>query len=230
MDIIDFNKVFDISETENNDRHFLAPKWPFRLLVLGPSGCGKTNLLFNLIINYLNFDKLWIYSRHLDQPLYRALRENIGLDETLENEHILMSSSLDDVVDPDVLNKDDTNLLVFDDFMTTKNQTSIIDAFIRGRHANCSCIYVTQCYFPVPKDIRLNCNYFVIFNIQTKRELLELQKDHATKIDKDDFQKLYREAVSEPYSFFVVDKCTDFPPLTYRKRFDGLNIISLDKK
>ena len=134
-----------------------------------------------------------------------------------------MSSNLDNVIDPADLDRNETNLLVFDDFMTTKNQSSITDAFVRGRHANCSCIYVTQCYFPVPKDIRLNCNYFVIFNVQSKRELVELQKDHATNIDKEDFQKLYREAVFDPHSFFVIDKRTDFPPLSYRKCFDGLN-------
>ena len=223
MDIVDFNKIFNIAESENNNRHFLAPKWPFRLLILGPSGCGKTNLLFNLIIRQLSFDKLWIYSRHLDQPLYKKLSELLGLDESLENDQILMSSNLDNVVYPDDLNKDETNLLVFDDFVTTKNQSCITDAFIRGRHANCSCIYITQCYFPVPKDIRLNCNYFVIFNVQSKRELVELQKDHATNIDKEDFQKLYREAVFDPYSFFVIDKCTNFLPLAYRKRFNGLN-------
>ena len=74
MDIIDYNKVFNITEDQNNDKHYLAPKWPFRLLILGPSGCGKTNLLINLIDN-ISHDKLMIYSRHLDQPLYRAFIE-----------------------------------------------------------------------------------------------------------------------------------------------------------
>jgi hypothetical protein len=218
MDIIDYNKVFNIAEDQNNDKHYLAPKWPFRLLILGPTGCGKTNLLINLIDN-ISHDKLIIYSRHLDQPLYRAFIEK-G-----KHENISMSSDIDNVLNPDDLDTEKQNLYIFDDFMTSKDQNDIIDVFVRGRHANCSCIYITQCYFPVHKNIRLNCNYFVIFKIDSKRELLELQKDHAINIGKDDFLKLYMHAVSEPYSFFVIDKRTNFPPLSYRRRFDGLSSI-----
>jgi len=224
MDIIDFNKVFNITEDQTNDKHFWTPKWPFRLLILGPSGCGKTNLLFHLIVK-LSFNKLIIYGRHLDQPLYRALMDKLNLSETLDNEDISISSNIDNIISPDDLDKEKRNLYIFDDFMTSKDQNSIIDVFVRGRHANCSCIYLTQCYFPVHKNIRLNCNYFVIFKIDSKRELLELQKDHAINIGKDDFLKLYMDAVSEPYSFFVIDKRTNFPPLSYRRRFKGLSNI-----
>lgn len=136
-----------------------------------------------------------------------------------------MSSDIDNVLNPDDLDTEKQNLYIFDDFMTSKDQNDIVDVFVRGRHANCSCIYITQCYFPVHKNIRLNCNYFVIFKIDSKRELLELQKDHAINIGKDDFLKLYMHAVSEPYSFFVIDKRTNFPPLSYRRRFDGLSSI-----
>ena len=221
MDIIDFTAVFNIADNQNNDKYFLAPKWPFRLLILGPSGCGKTNLLFNLIAKYRTWDKLIIYSRHLEQPLYRAFREEMYLDQN--QEEISFNSDIDDILNPDYLDKEKQNLYVFDDFMTSRDQNGIVDVFIRGRHANCSCIYLTQCYFPVNRTIRLNCNYFAIFNIASKRELVELQKDHATDVGKDDFLKLYREAVAEPYSFFVIDKCTDLLPLKYRRRFAGLN-------
>ena len=226
MDIVDFKEVFDIKEEQCSDKNFLAPKWPFRLLIVGPSGCGKTNLLFNLLVNYLHFDKLMLYTRHLDQPLYQSFIKELTLDDPPNGCHISLNSNIDNIISLDELDKEEQNLFVFDDFVTEKDQRSIVDVFIRGRHMNCSCIYLTQSYFPVPKPIRLNCNYFVIFNIHSKRELLELQKDHATNVDKDCFLKLYRDAVIEPYSFFVIDKCSDFLPLSYRKRFDCLNKIS----
>ncbi len=53
-------------------------------------------------------------------------------------------------------------------------------------------------------------------------ELLEIQKDHATSISKENFCKLYSEAVTDPYSFFVIDKQTRLIPLMYRKCFDEL--------
>jgi len=183
-----------VSDEERTDKHFLAPKWPFRLLILEPSGCGKTNLLFNLLFKHLHFDRLLLYSRHLDQPLYQKLQQCLDDDMIppieIDPEGISFHSNIDDIVSPDLLDKDEQNLYVFDDFITSKDQNNVTDVFIRGRHMNCSCIYLTQSYFPVPRNIRLNCNYFVIFNIHSKRELLELQKDHATNIEQTDFLKL----------------------------------------
>ena len=122
----------------------------------------------------------------------------------------------------DALDPKEQNLICLDDFVTEKNQGIFINYFIRGRHKNCSVIYLTQSFFGTPKDLRLNCNVFVIFDIQSKRELIEIQKEHATNISKDNFCKLYSEATSEPYSFFVIDKQSHLIPLTYRKRFDEL--------
>jgi Poxvirus A32 protein len=226
MDIADFRNIFDITECQYKNKNPFAPKWPFRLLILGPSGCGKTNLLFNLLVRYLLFDKLMIYSRHVEQPLYQCFIEELGLDSPPDDCHIKINSEIDEIIDPDELDNREQNLYVFDDFVTTKDQQKITDTFIRGRHANSSCIYLSQSYFSVPKDIRLNCNYIAIFNLHNKREILELQKEHATSVDKETFLKLYRDAISEPYSFFVIDKCTDIMSMTYRKRFDGLNLIS----
>ena len=119
------------------------------------------------------------------------------------------------------MNADEQNLIVFDDMITERNQKVFTDFFLRGRHKNSSVIYVTQSYYRVPKDLRLNCNYFVLFNVQNGRELEQFQRDHAN-IDKKVFTQLYRDAVAEPYSFMVIDKQTKLQPLMYRKQFDGL--------
>jgi len=197
--------------------HFLAPKWPFRMLIIGPSGCGKSNLLMNLILKYLYFDKLFLYSKHLDQPLYKKLVEASEGDSCFT-----FSNNAEDVVDIDSLDPDEQNLICFDDFLTEKNQDVFTKFVIRGRHKNCSVIYLTQSYFSTPKDLRLNCNFFILFDVRSKRELLEIQKDHATNISKENFCKLYSEAITEPYSFFVIDKQSRLIPLMYRKCFDEL--------
>jgi len=197
--------------------HFLAPKWSFRMLIIGPSGCGKSNLLMNLILKYLYFDKLFLYSKHLDQPLYKTFMKT-----TEQNNAFTFSNNVEDVVDIDSLNREEQNLICFDDFLTEKNQDVFEQFVIRGRHKNASVIYLTQSYFSTPKDLRLNCNFFVLFDVQSKRELIDIQKDHATNIGKDKFVKLYSEATMDPYSFFVIDKQTRNIPLMYRKCFDGL--------
>ena len=197
--------------------NFLAPKWSFRMFIIGPSGCGKSNLLMNLITKYLHYDKLFLYSKHLDQPLYTHF-----MNANVSNNCHIFKNKYEEVVDIDSLNPEEQNLICFDDFLTEKNQDVFTKFIIRGRHKNCSVIYLTQSYFSTPKDIRLNCNFFVLFDVRSKRELLEIQKDHATNISKENFCKLYAEAVSELHSFFVMDKQSSVIPLMYRKRFDEL--------
>ena len=106
--------------------------------------------------------------------------------------------------------------------LTEKDQKVFTDFFLRGRHKNASVIYISQSYYAVPKDLRLNCNYFVLFDFQNGRELEQFQRDHATHIDRKDFIELYRDAVDQPYSFMVIDKHTKLQPLMHRKQFDGL--------
>ena len=43
--------------------------------------------------------------------------------------------------------------------------------FIRDRKLNISIAFITQTYFKVPKDVRLNSTHFFIIKIPNKREL-----------------------------------------------------------
>ena len=53
-----------------------------------------------------------------------------------------------------LMNDKAQKIVIFDDFVTEKNQKRIIDYFIQGRHKNCSIIYLSQSYYGTPKDIR----------------------------------------------------------------------------
>ena len=58
-------------------------------------------------------------------------------------------------------------LIVFDDLIAdmihNKNLDSVVtELLIRGRKLNISLFFVTQPYFKVPKDVRLNTNHFFI--------------------------------------------------------------------
>ena len=52
------------------------------------------------------------------------------------------------------------------DIMTNKRfQTTIKELFIRCRKLNISIVFVTQSYFSVPKDVRLNSTHYLIMKI-----------------------------------------------------------------
>ena len=77
--------------------------------------------------------------------------------------------------------------------------------FIRGRKLNISLVFITQSYFKVPKDIRLNTTHFFIAKIPIKRELQQIEINHSSDISAKDFINIYKECVFELYLFFVND-------------------------
>ena len=52
-----------------------------------------------------------------------------------------------------------------------KLNSKVTKLFIRGRKQNISLVFITQSYFKVPKDVRLNTTHFFIMKIPNKREL-----------------------------------------------------------
>ena len=77
--------------------------------------------------------------------------------------------------------------------------------FIRGRKLNISIVFVTQSYFKVPKEVRLNTTHFFIMKIQNKRELQQIALNHSSDIHFKGFIKIYKKYTAEPYSFIVND-------------------------
>ena len=100
--------------------------------------------------------------------------------------------------------------VVFDDMiaviMTNKKfQTIIKELFIRCRKLNISLVFISQSYFSVPKDVRLNSRHYLIIKINKKRELQIIAINHSADINYNNFLKIYRECTKEPYSFLTID-------------------------
>ena len=78
------------------------------------------------------------------------------------------------------INKERKILIVFDDMIAdminNKKLNSIVtELFIRGRKLNISLVFITQSYFKVPKDVRLNTTHFFITKISNKENFNKLQ-------------------------------------------------------
>ena len=82
--------------------------------------------------------------------------------------------------------------------MTNKTFQSIIkELFIRCRKLDISLVFITQSYFSVPKDIRLNSTHYLIMKINHRKELQNIAINHSAGIDYKDFnlQRMYKRTI-----------------------------------
>ena len=86
-----------------------------------------------------------------------------------------------------------------------KLNSVITELFIRGRKLNISVAFITESYFKVPKDVRLNSAHFLIMKIPNKRELQQIALNNSSGIVFKDLVRIYKKCSTEPYSFLIVD-------------------------
>ena len=81
----------------------------------------------------------------------------------------------------------------------------VTELFIRCRKLNISLAFITQSYFKVPNDVRLNTTHFFIIKIPDKRKLQNIVLNHSSDVDSKDFIKIHKKCTAEPYSFLLDD-------------------------
>ena len=229
--MINLDNIVNNNNKDHNVNWPYIPDHPYRILIIGGSGSGKANTLLNLINEQRDIDKIYLYAKDLSESKYENLiknLENAGIKHLNDSKAFIdYSNTMDDVyenIDDYNLNKKRKTLIVFDDMiadiMTNKKFQSIIkELFVRCRKINVSLVFITQSYFSVPKDVRLNSAQYLIMKINNKRELQNITINHSADINYKDFIKMYRECTKEPYNFLTID--TTVPstnPLRFWKR------------
>ena len=102
-------------------------------------------------------------------------------------------------------------LIIFDDMiadMINNNKLNpiVTELFLRGRKINISIAYITQSYFKVPKDVRLNSTHYFIMRIPNKRELQQIALNHSSDIDVKDFMNIKNSLKN--HTLFLVNDTT----------------------
>ena len=162
---------------EHNSKWLYILDHPYRILIIGGFRSGKTNSLLNLINNQPDIDKIYLYAKDPYEQKYQYLinkREKVGLNHFNDPKAFMeYSNDMQDVYK----NIEDYNpikkrkvLIIFDDMIAdmirnNKLNPIVTELFIRGRKLNISIVFITQTYFKVPKDVRLNSTHFFIMNI-----------------------------------------------------------------
>ena len=90
-------------------------------------------------------------------------------------------------------------LILFDDMiadiMANKFQAIIKELFIRCSKLNSLLVFITQSYFSVPKDVRLNLTHYLIKKVNNKKELQNIAINHSADMDYKDLMKIYKRII-----------------------------------
>ena len=144
----------------------------------------------------LYYDEIYLYARNLEQDKYKRLIQKMReLSMKLKLSYDILHVSNDKITPVTEMDyEDNQKLVVFDDYVCDKNQRQLIDYFIQGRHKNCSVTYLSQSFYKTPKDIRLNCSHYCLYEFPSSREAnrisselgIDKETDAATKKYVDD--------------------------------------------
>ena len=173
--MINFDDYANENKTQLIKNWPYIPDHPYRILIIGDWGSGKTNVLLNLInqilIKYICMQKICMKVKY--QYLINKI-ESVGLNHLNDPKAFIeYSNDMQDIyknIDEYNIDKERKILIVFDDMIAdminNKKLNSIVtELFIRCRKLNISLVFITQSYFKVPKDVRLNTTHFFIIRI-----------------------------------------------------------------
>jgi len=205
MSIKNFYEIMDSSflntvDNPNYSLHHL--KIPFRMAIVAASGSGKTNWLINLISLFSSgrkgtFNSITIVTKNKDEPLYNYLQSL--------NEGIIIKEGLESLPLLDKFDKELNHLVIIDDLVLSKNQSSVESYYIRCRKLNVSVIYISQSYFRIPKIIRSNLTYLVLLKVGGTRDLNMILSEAAFNIEKNTLIKMYEQATKDKFHVLLID-------------------------
>ena len=152
-----------------------------------------------MVSNQSDIDKIYLYVKDLYEAKYQYLinkREKVGLD-LFDDPKAFMEYSND--MQGVYINIEDYNpnkkrkiLITFHDIIAEminnkKLNRIVTELFIRNRKLSISIVSITQSYFKVTNDARLN--YTHSFNMETsnKREIQQITLNHSSDIDFNNF-------------------------------------------
>ena len=186
---------------------------PSTCLIVGSTGSGKTWFIFNILSNRAQmFEKMptkILYCFNTYQEKFDKYSNFIEFHKNLPDKNFF-----DDwTSEKNKLHK----IIIIDDLMSDMNDEISKLFTVYSHHKNITVFFLLQNLFfqhKVMRTITLNTQYIVLFNL--KRDISQIRvlasQLFPAKENKE-FQIIYKNAVSKPFSYLVIDI---HPANTYR--------------
>lgn len=220
-------------EVDYPNKSKLKCKLPAVWNISGPTGSGKSNSVLDLIKAYGCFQKIYLFVKSHDEPLYRWLIHQLREVERLHDVTILfLSNDLMDLPPLEEVDKDFNNLFIFDDMIGEKDKilTKMSNYAIAARKRNASCWFLSQNYFGTPGLFRKQQNYVILTGINTYEDLKRIMREMAISIPWEVLVEMFKEIQNldtfEPKpldDFFMIDNVLNNPLQKCRRRFEPMD-------
>lgn len=191
------------------------------ILIIGATGRGKSTHLLNML-KYMYFDKLYVFAKDIEEEIYeKVLKPQIENMEYQINSKIqtmkkgktepvkigYFHNDMKDLPKLEDMDRKTQKIMIWDDFLNDKKANETIkNYFTMSRKKGVSCIYLSQNLFDVPKLIRKNVQYVVIFDNGSAKEKQEIAKVYASKIPYYDFLDIYNDIMQQDeHAYMVID-------------------------
>ena len=151
--------------------------------------------MLNPISHEPDIDQIYIYGKDPHETKYQLLinkTESTGLKFLNDSKAFIeFSNDMDDIyknIKEYNLNKKQKILIRLDDIIADmlnnkKLNPIVTEIFIRRKKLNMSFVFITQSYFTVPKNIRLNSTHYLVMIIPNKKELQQIAFNHSSDIN-----------------------------------------------
>ena len=188
-------------------------------MITAPTGSGKTVLLINMIARTvfpyskyykqihvysptINIDNNWDLLKNDKSDKY-ILKENLDLQDIFD-----LVSSQEERILIKGKNKCKHHLLIIDDFagqMKNSENKYLIELIMKLRHSNIHLWLTTQSYRAIPRAMRLQFMYHIIFRV-SPQELDIMSTEINGSIEEKISKSMHMLAITErPFNFMYVD-------------------------
>ena len=96
--------------------------------------------------------------------------------------------------------------MIADMLSNKKCKPTVTELYIKGKKLSISLAFITQSYFDMPKNIKLNSTYYFLMKFPNKQEIQEIAFNHSSNIDFGNFMNQYKKCTAKLYSFLVIGR------------------------
>ena len=190
--------------TKSHNPHFnkTGIELPCRIGLIGGSGTGKSSWVMNFLARTTDTWKHIHIIYKCPEPLYEFLEKQLkGKNITFYTNQ----SKLPPVNDLEI--KGENVLVIFDDCVTGSDQQhqGCKELMIRGRKKGISTLYLSQSYYKIPKIIRLQLGYLIIFKLSSSKDLNMILSECSLGVEKEEMQAMYKQSTKDKFNFLKIN-------------------------